>query len=57
MRKENQAIVLLQQRKIIFAIIKSIGMCLRGSLSVFHCEKLEQSIKDDELLSALPSKV
>ena len=51
MRKENRAI------KIIFALIKSIGMCLRGSRSVFHREKLEQSIKDDELLSELSSKV
>ena len=45
------------RRKIIFALIKSIGMCLRGSRSVFHREKLEQSIKDDELLSELSSKV
>ena len=32
-------------------------MCLRGSRSVFHRENLEQSIKDDELLSELSSKV
>ena len=32
-------------------------MCLRGSQSVFHREKLERSIKDDELLSELSSKV
>ena len=43
--------------KIIFALFKSIAMCLRGSRSVFHCEKLEQSVKDDELLSELSSKV
>ena len=45
------------RQKIIFALIKSIGMCLRGSRSVFHREKLEQSIKDDELLSELSSKI
>ena len=44
-------------RKIIFALIKSIDMCLRGSGSVFHREKLEQSIKDDERVSELSSKV
>ena len=43
--------------KIIFALIKSIGMCLRGNRSVFHREKFEQSIKDDELLTELSSKV
>ena len=45
------------RRKIIFALIKSIGMCLRGSQSDFHREKLEQSINDDELLRELSSKV
>ena len=45
------------RRKIIFALIKSIGMCLRGSRSVFHQEKLEQSIKDGERLSELSLKV
>ena len=45
------------RQKIIFALFKSIAMCLRGSRSVFHCEKLEQSVKDDELLSELSSKV
>ena len=29
------------RQKIIFALIKSIGMYLRGSRSVFHREKLE----------------
>ena len=43
--------------KIIFALIKPIGMCLRGSRSVFHGEKLDQSIRDDELLNELSSKV
>ena len=38
------------RRKIIFALVKSIGMYLRGSRSVSHREKLEQSVKDDELL-------
>ena len=40
------------RRKIIFALIKSIG-----SRSVFHREKLEQSIKDDEHLSEFSSEV
>ena len=41
------------QRNIIFTLIKSIGMCLRDSRSVFHREKLKYSITDDELLSEL----
>ena len=45
------------RRKIISALTKSIGVCLRGSRSVFHQEKLEQSIKDDEILSEHSSKV
>ena len=45
------------QRKIIFALIKSIGLFLRGSRSVFLGKKLEQSIKDDELLNELSSKI
>ena len=45
------------RRTIIFALIKSIGMCLRVIRSVFHRDKLKQSIKDDELLSELSSKV
>ena len=45
------------RQKIISALIKSIGMCLRGSRSIFHREKLEQSIKDDEVFSELSSKV
>ena len=45
------------RRKIIFALIKSIGMCLTGSQSVFYRGKLEQLIKDVELLSELSSKV
>ena len=44
------------QGKIIFALIKSIGMCPGRSRSIFHREKLEQSIKDSELLSELSSK-
>ena len=32
-------------------------MYLSGSRSIFHRDKLEQSIKDDELLSELSSKV
>ena len=31
------------RRKIIFALMKSIGMCLKGIRSVFHREKLGQS--------------
>ena len=45
------------RRKIIFALIKSIGMYLRCSRSVIHREKLEQSIKDDGHFSELSSKV
>ena len=45
------------QGKIIFALIKLIGMCPGRSRSIFDGEKLEQSIKDNELLSELSSKV
>ena len=45
------------RRNIIFTLIKSIGMRLRDSRSVFHREKLKYSIIDDELLSELSSKV
>ena len=45
------------RRKIIFALTKSMGMCLRGSRSDFRREKFEQSIKHDELLTELSSKV
>ena len=37
--------------KIIFALIKPIGMCLRGSRSVFHGEKLDQSEMMDFLMN------
>ena len=58
MRKSTYGVVATWiRRKIIFALIKSIDMCLRGSRSVFHREKLEQSIEDDEFLSELSSKV
>ena len=53
----NSIVATWIQRKIIIAFIKSIEMCLRDSRSVFHREKLKQSIKDDELLSELSSKV
>ena len=33
------------QPKIIFALMKSIGTCIRGNQSVFQQEKFEQSIK------------
>ena len=32
-------------------------MCLRGNRSIFYREKFEQSIKDNELLIELSSKV
>ena len=53
----NSIVATWIQRKIIIAFIKSVEMRLRGSRSVFHREKLKQSIKDDELLSELSSKV
>ena len=53
----NSIVATWIQRKIIIAFIKSIEMCLRGSRSVFHREKLKQSIKDDKLLSELSAKV
>ena len=57
-RESSYSIVATRiRRKIILASIRLIVMCLRGSRSVFHREKLEKSVKDDELLSELSSKV
>ena len=44
------------RRKIIFSLIKSIGMCLRGSRLVFHTERLENSISEDIAMSEIASK-
>ena len=35
------------RRKIVFSPMESIGMCIRGGRSVFHREKLEQSVKEN----------
>ena len=43
--------------KILFAPMKLIGMCIRGSGSVFHREKLEQSAKENEFHSELSPKI
>ena len=45
------------RRKIIFVLKKSISMCIKGSRSVFHREKLEQSVKVNKFLIKLSSKV
>ena len=39
------------RRKITFSLIKSIGMCLRGSRSVFYNDALEKSLSGDAYTS------
>ena len=39
------------RRKITFSLIKSIGMCLRGSRSVFYNDALEKSLSGDTYTS------
>ena len=39
------------RRKIMFSLIKSIGMCLRGSRSVFYNDALEKSLSGDAYTS------
>ena len=41
------------RRKITFSLIKSIGMCLRGSGSVFYNDALEKSLSGDAYTSEL----
>ena len=43
------------RRKITFSLIKSIGMCLRGSCSVFYNDALEKSLSGDAYTSELIS--
>ena len=44
-------IVAWVRRKITFSLIKSIGMCLRGSGSVFYDDALEKSLSGDAYTS------
>ena len=39
------------RRKITFSLIKSIGMCLPGSRSVFYNDALEKSLNEDAYTS------
>ena len=43
------------RRKITFSLIKSIGMCLRGSRSVIYNDALEKSLSGDAYTSELIS--
>ena len=43
------------RRKMTFSLIKSIGMCLRGSRSVFYNDALEKSLSGDAYTSELIS--
>ena len=43
------------RRKITFSLIKSIGMCLQGSRSVFYNDALEKSLSGDAYTSELMS--
>ena len=43
------------RRKIMFSLIKSIGMCLRGSRSVFYNDALEKSLSGDAYSSEFVS--
>lgn len=43
------------RRKICFALLSSICICLRGSRTLFHNEKLEDSISSNALVSEVAS--
>lgn len=44
-------------RKKMFALMKPIVIYIKGSRSVFHREKLDQSVKENEFLSEPSPKV
>ena len=45
------------RRKISFSLIKSIGLCIRGSRSVYPKDHLENSINADAHISELTSNI
>ena len=44
-------------RKITFSLIKSIGLCTRGSKSTFSSTRLEKSIEEDAHTSEFTSRI
>ena len=45
------------RRKITFSLIKSIGLCTRGSRSTFSSTRLKKSIDEDAHTSELTSRI
>ena len=41
----------MNPKKIVFSLIKSIGICIRGSHSVFQNDNLEMSLSGDPYTS------
>ena len=39
------------RRKILFSIMNSIGLCMRGSVMVFKTEAMTRSIQEDAMAS------
>ena len=55
-KQDYSAITTWIRRKISFSLIKSMGMCIRGSRSLF-CPNLEASILCDSKTSELTSRI
>ena len=45
------------RRKIVFSLIKSVGICLRGNRSVFQNDSLEMSLSGDAYTSQFQSNM
>ena len=57
-RKNNYNVTITWiRRKIAFSLIKSIGICIRGSRSVFQSDNLEMSLKGDAHKSEFQSSM
>ena len=57
-RKTNYSTVITWvRRKITFSLIKSMGMCIRGSRSLFNDNSLQISLDNDPHLSEFSSKI
>ena len=47
----------MNPKKIVFSLIKSIGICIRGSHSVFQNDNLEMSFSEDAYTSEFQSSM
>ena len=57
-RKTNYNVTItLIRKKIAFSLIKSIGICIRGSRSVFQNDNLEISLSEDAYTSEFQSSM